>query len=78
MERADNVVVLEGFRLELMGSPDALGGLYPPDENGNQRFGEQVSLDTAECISYIAKDKADRVDRREDLIVVEGRNHPGL
>ncbi len=72
MERADNVVVLEGdFGWSDVGSLDALGGLYPPDENGNQRFGEQVSLDTAECISY-SKDKLIALIGVKDLIVVEG------
>lgn len=72
MERADNVVVLEGdFGWSDVGSLDALGGLYPPDENGNQQYGEQISLDTADCISY-SRDKLIALIGVKDLIVVEG------
>ena len=74
MERAENVVVLEGdFGWNDVGSLDALGALYAPDENGNRAHGEQISLDAPGCISY-GRDKLITLIGVENLIVVEGED----
>ncbi|PXV87259.1 mannose-1-phosphate guanylyltransferase [Lachnotalea glycerini] len=53
MERSDEVVVLEGnFGWNDVGSWDMLGALYDTDENGNIIKGEQINLETSNCISY--------------------------
>lgn len=71
MERADKVIVLEGdFGWNDVGSWDALQALYEPDEDGNIIYGEQVHLDTKNCISY-AKSKLIAALGVEDLIIVE-------
>lgn len=71
MERADHVVVLMGeFGWNDVGSWDALQALYEPDEDGNIIYGEQVHIDTRNCISY-AKSKLIAALGVEDLIIVE-------
>lgn len=56
MERSDDVVVLEGdFGWNDVGSWDMLGALYDTDENGNIIKGEQINLETSNCISYSDK-----------------------
>lgn len=71
MERADKVLVLIGeFGWNDVGSWDALQALYEPDEDGNIIYGEQVHLDTKNCISY-AKSKLIAALGVEDLIIVE-------
>lgn len=56
MERSDDVVVLEGdFGWNDVGSWDMLGALYDTDENGNIIKGEQINLETSNCISYSEK-----------------------
>ncbi len=71
MERADKVLVLIGeFGWNDVGSWDALQALYEPDEDGNVIYGEQVHLDTKNCISY-AKSKLIAALGVEDLIIVE-------
>ncbi len=71
MERADKVLVLVGeFGWNDVGSWDALQALYEPDEDGNIIYGEQVHLDTKNCISY-AKSKLIAALGVEDLIIVE-------
>lgn len=71
MERADRVVMLDGdFGWSDVGSWDALPALYPTDENGNVLYGEQIHIDTHNCISY-AKTKLIAALGVEDLIIVE-------
>ncbi len=71
MERADQVVVLIGeFGWNDVGSWDTLQALYEPDEDGNIIYGEQVHIDTRNCISY-AKSKLIAALGVEDLIIVE-------
>ena len=71
MERADQVVVLVGeFGWNDVGSWDALQALYEPDENGNIICGEQVHIDTRNCISY-AQSRLIAALGVEDLIIVE-------
>jgi mannose-1-phosphate guanylyltransferase len=56
MERSDEVVVLEGdFGWNDVGSWDMLGALYDTDENGNIIKGDQINLETSNCISYSDK-----------------------
>lgn len=71
MERADKVVMLDGdFGWSDVGSWDALPALYPTDENGNVLYGEQIHIDTHNCIAY-AKTKLIAALGVEDLIIVE-------
>ena len=71
MERSNDVLVLEGdFGWSDVGSWDALQSLYEPDENGNIIYGEQIHIDTKNCISY-AKNKLIAALGVEDLIIVE-------
>ncbi len=56
MERSDEVVVLEGdFGWNDVGSWDTLGALYDTDENGNIIKGDQINIETSNCISYSDK-----------------------
>ena len=71
MERSTDVLVLEGnFGWNDVGSWDALQSLYDEDENGNIIYGEQIHIDTKNCISY-AKNKLIAAIGVEDLIIVE-------
>lgn len=71
MERAKEVAVIEGeFGWNDVGSWDALQALYEPDEDGNIIYGEQVHIDTKNCISY-AKGKLIAALGVQDLIIVE-------
>lgn len=71
MERADKVLVLEGdFGWSDVGSWDALEALYDKDEYGNITYGEQVHIDTHDCIIY-AKDKLVTTIGLDSTIVVE-------
>lgn len=71
MERAKEVLVVEGdFGWNDVGSWDALQALYDADENGNIIYGEQIHIDTKNCISY-AKNKLIAALGVEDLIIVE-------
>lgn len=71
MERADKVLVLEGdFGWSDVGSWDALEALYDKDEHGNITYGEQVHIDTHDCIIY-AKSKLVTTIGLENVIVVE-------
>lgn len=71
MERAKDVLMLEGnFGWNDVGSFDALRAIYDADENGNVIFGEQIHIDTKNCISY-AKNKLIAALGVEDLIIVE-------
>ncbi|MCM1261815.1 MAG: sugar phosphate nucleotidyltransferase [Butyrivibrio sp.] len=71
MERADNVLVLEGdFGWSDVGSWDALEALYDKDEHGNITYGEQLHIDTHDCIIY-AKNKLVTTIGLDNVIVVE-------
>lgn len=71
MERSKDVLVVEGnFGWNDVGSWDALRALYDADENGNIIYGEQIHIDTKNCISY-AKNKLIAALGVEDLIIVE-------
>ncbi|MEG1848843.1 MAG: mannose-1-phosphate guanylyltransferase [Lachnospiraceae bacterium] len=71
MERAADVCVIEGdFGWNDVGSWDALQALYEPDEEGNITYGEQIHIDTKNCISY-AQNKLIATLGVEDLIIVE-------
>ncbi|MCM1253420.1 MAG: mannose-1-phosphate guanylyltransferase [Clostridium sp.] len=71
MERADKVLVLEGdFGWSDVGSWDALEALYDKDEYGNITYGEQVHIDTHDCIIY-AKNKLVTTIGLDSVIVVE-------
>ncbi len=71
MERADKVLVLEGdFGWSDVGSWDALEALYDKDEYGNITYGEQVHIDTHDCIIY-AKNKLVTTIGLDNIVVVE-------
>ncbi|MDE5931491.1 MAG: mannose-1-phosphate guanylyltransferase, partial [Lachnospiraceae bacterium] len=71
MERAGKVLVLEGdFGWSDVGSWDALEALYEKDEYGNITYGEQVHIDTHDCIIY-AKNKLVTTIGLDNVIVVE-------
>lgn len=71
MERADKVLVLSGdFGWSDVGSFDALRNIYPADENGNILYGQQILVETKNCISY-SKNKLICALGVEDLIMVE-------
>lgn len=53
LERCDEVVVLEGdFGWNDIGSWDALGAIFPPDEEGNIVKANYVGIDTRNSIIY--------------------------
>lgn len=71
MERADNVIVLEGdFGWNDVGSLDAIETLHEPDENGNVMCCENICLDAQGCIGSSEK-KLLALIGVKDLIVVE-------
>ncbi len=71
MERAEKVLVLEGdFGWSDVGSWDALEALYDKDEYGNITYGEQVHIDTHDCIIY-AKNKLVTTIGLDNIVVVE-------
>lgn len=71
MERADKVLVLEGdFGWSDVGSWDALEALYDKDEYGNITYGEQIHIDTHDCIIY-AKNKLVTTIGLDSVVVVE-------
>ncbi|HHY03643.1 MAG TPA: mannose-1-phosphate guanylyltransferase [Thermoanaerobacterales bacterium] len=71
MERAENVAVIPGdFGWSDVGSWDALGSIFPPDESGNIAKGDYVSIDTRNSIIY-ASERLVAAVGLEDMIVVE-------
>lgn len=71
MERSDDVMVLLGeFGWNDVGSWDTLSALYEKDSNGNVIKGEQINLDTKNCICY-AKNRLVATIGVENLIIVE-------
>lgn len=71
MERADHVLVISGeFGWNDIGSLDMLSIMKDADENGNVGYGEQLLLDTHDCIIY-GTDKMVAAVGVSDLIVVQ-------
>lgn len=71
MERSGDVVVIEGdFGWNDVGSWDTLGVLYDMDTNGNVIKGEQINLETTNCISYSDKRLITTIGV-DNLIIVE-------
>ncbi|MBW8308894.1 MAG: hypothetical protein K0M45_04570 [Candidatus Paracaedibacteraceae bacterium] len=53
MEKSNEVVVISGdFGWNDVGSWDMLDALYDADDNGNVVHGEQININTTNCISY--------------------------
>jgi mannose-1-phosphate guanylyltransferase len=71
MERSDNVAVIIGdFGWSDVGSWDNLGVLYNVDEAGNVIKGEQVNINTKNCICY-AENRLIATIGIENMIIVE-------
>lgn len=71
MERADHVLVISGeFGWNDIGSLDMLSIMKDADENGNTAYGEQLLIDTRDCIVY-GTDKLIATVGISDLIVVQ-------
>lgn len=53
MERSNDVLVIPGdFGWNDVGSWDALGAIFPPDDNGNIVRADFIGIDTKDCIVY--------------------------
>lgn len=71
MERSEDVKIIPGeFGWNDVGSWDTLGVLYDADENGNVIVGNQINIDTKDCISFSKKRLITTVGV-ENLIIVE-------
>ena len=71
MERADHVLVISGeFGWNDIGSLDMLSIMKDADENGNVAYGQQLLLDTKDCIIY-GNDKMIATIGISDLIIVQ-------
>lgn len=71
MERSDDVKVIIGdFGWNDIGSWDTLGELYDMDQYGNVIKGDQINLNTKNCISY-SDSRFIATIGVEDLIIVE-------
>ena len=71
MEKADNVVVIDGeFGWNDVGSWDTLGVMYDADENGNISKGDNIILDTENSVIFGNKRLIAAVGL-ENIIVVE-------
>lgn len=74
MERADNVVMLEGsFGWNDVGSLDAIALLHDADAGGNVSMGNHVLMDTEGTICY-SKNKLIAAAGVKDLIIVEAED----
>ncbi len=74
MERSKDVVMIEGdFGWNDIGSLDMLGIMKEQDANGNILYGEQINIDTKDCILY-GKDKLIATIGVEDLIVIQEKD----
>lgn len=70
MERSNDVLVVPGdFGWNDVGSWDSLGAIYPTDEEGNIKRGENITIDTNNSIIY-SDDKLITTIGVKDLIVV--------
>ena len=71
LEKSSDVLVISAeFCWNDVGSWDNLGVLYEEDENGNVLAGNQINIDTKNCISYSGKRLIATVGV-ENLIIVE-------
>lgn len=71
MEKSDDVLVISAdFGWNDVGSWDNLGVLHEEDENGNVIVGNQINIDTHNCISFSKKRLITTVGV-ENLIIVE-------
>lgn len=74
MERSKDVLTLAGdFGWNDIGSLDMLNIVRDADENGNVIYGEQVNIDTRQCILY-GSDKLIATVGVENLIVVQEKD----
>lgn len=74
MERSDDVKVIIGdFGWNDIGSWDTLAVLYNVDENGNVIKGDQVNIDTSNCISY-SENRLIATVGVDNLIIVETKD----
>ncbi|HBE9335071.1 mannose-1-phosphate guanylyltransferase [Clostridioides difficile] len=70
MERSNDVIVVPGdFGWNDVGSWDSLGAIYPTDDEGNIKRGENITIDTKNSIIY-SDDKLISTIGISDLIVV--------
>lgn len=71
MERTDDALVIPGdFGWNDVGSWDALGAIFPSDENGNIIKADYIGIDTNECIIYGDKKLITTVGLK-DIVVVD-------
>lgn len=74
MERADHVLVISGdFGWNDIGSLDMLGIMKEADENGNISYGEQMLIDTKNCIIY-GSDTMIATIGLSDLMIVQTKD----
>ena len=74
MEKADNVLVLEGdYAWSDVGSFDALDTVYKPDEQNNISIGDALLIDSEGCIAR-AQEKLIALVGVKDLVVVESED----
>lgn len=74
MERSKDVLMIAGdFGWNDIGSLDMLGIMKQKDEMGNVLYGEQINLDTKNCILY-GKDKLIATIGVENLIVIQEKD----
>ncbi|MBE5881063.1 MAG: mannose-1-phosphate guanylyltransferase [Lachnospiraceae bacterium] len=74
MERSRDVIMIAGdFGWNDIGSLDMLSIMKPADENGNVVYGEQVNIDTMNCILY-GTDKMIATIGIRDVIVVQEKD----
>lgn len=74
MERADHVLVISGdFGWNDIGSLDMLGIMKESDENGNISYGEQILIDTKNCIIY-GSDTMVATIGLKDLMIVQTKD----
>lgn len=74
MEKADNVVVMEGdYGWSDVGSFDALDAVYTPDAQENISIGDNLLIDSEGCVVH-GKEKLIALIGVKDLIVVESED----
>lgn len=74
MERSTDVLVIEGdFGWNDVGSLDMLHLMKEADENGNVVYGEQIHIDSTNCISY-GTDKLIATIGVDNLIIVQTKD----
>lgn len=74
MERSSDVLVLEGdFGWNDVGSLDMLHIMKDADENGNVLYGDQINIDSHNCISY-GTDKLVATIGVDNLIIVQTKD----